>query len=285
VKQAYSLSEIAQKRTEFSENEVRAYMTDFAERIKHYETKCRQHLNRVRLSHELALGALSAERVQTNEFVELIHASFDEDGQDRYEAEVRSGLSKLHLLSLKANFELFLNRVLSTVLKFQWPNLSSVILRDAHEISVRELAASFAHATDSSGEVQEFIIDRIVPSNGLGQFERVLEQATGIRLRRLIYGKDKTKRCWPQIYTAFAVRHLVEHREGRVDQRFREQVVDVWAQSTWGKCSDLERLDKVPVEKEDVAETCTAMLEATSLLSGELLSWSSSQAGITFRGN
>jgi hypothetical protein len=60
---------------------------------------------------------------------------------------------------------------------------------------------------------------------------------------------------WPQIYTAFEARHLVEHRDGRVDARFRDAVAQVWSNSSWGRRFRLEDLEKVVVEEEDVIAT------------------------------
>ena len=126
--------------------------------------------------------------------------------------------------------------------------------------------------TDSSVEVQEFVIDKIVPANGLEGFQDVLKKTIGIDLRGVLYSKDK--QCWPQICTAFAVRHLVEHRDGRVDRKFREKVEQVWGESSWSRHTDIKRSKKVPVEEKDVDKTCDAMLEATGLLAEEVRRWS-----------
>jgi hypothetical protein len=45
-----------------------------------------------------------------------------------------------------------------------------------------------------------------------------------------------------------------------------------WVHSSWGARHSLERLEKIAVE-EDVIETCTAMLQATGLLTAEVLRW------------
>jgi hypothetical protein len=249
-------------------------MTDFSERLTHYETKCRQHLSRVRLSHVLALGALSGEKVQSDDIAELIRVSFDDEMQDRYKAKVHTVLHKLHLLSLKANFELFLNRLLSTVWTFHFPELRPTIPGDM-SLPLRKLAAEFGPKTESSVDVREFIINRIVPAHGLQQFEKALAKATRIQLSDVLNRKNVHN--WPQIYTAFEVRHLVEHRDGRADNEFRTKLAQVWVQSSWGRRQRLERLKKVPVEKEDVVETYTAMLDATELLTAEVLRWSLSR--------
>jgi hypothetical protein len=68
---------------------------------------------------------------------------------------------------------------------------------------------------------------------------------------------------------------LVVHRDGKVDGRFREAIREVWSDSSWGRRVGLERLEKVVVEEEDVIATHDAMLNATELLTNDVLLWSS----------
>jgi hypothetical protein len=199
-----------------------------------------------------------------------------------FDAKLRIVLHEIHLLFLKATFELFLYRLLSTVWTFHFTELVPTISGDVH-VSLHELAASFEQVTESSVSMPStFIIDKIVPEYGLPRFKTLLEKATDINLPDVLNGKDF--RCWPQIYTAFEVRHLVEHNDGKVDKKFRAKfrgnLAGLWQRSTWGKREpSLERLEKVVVEEEDVIETYTAMLNATSLLTEEVLRWSSGKAG------
>lgn len=162
----------------------------------------------------------------------------------------------------KINFELFLNRLLSTIWVFNFAELAPTI---SSEVPLSEVAASIAEAGESSVNLREFIIDKVVGNQGLEHFEKVLKRATQIRLRDVLYAKDF--HYWPQIYTAFQARHLVEHRDGKVDGRFREAVREVWSNSSWGRRLGLERLEKVVVEEEDVVATHDAMLNAAELAS------------------
>jgi len=252
-------------------------MSEFADRLTHYETKCRQHLSRVRLSHVLALGTLSGGQVQSEEIAGLIRASFDDEILDRYETKVRTVLHHLHLLSLKTNFELFLNRLLTTVWTFQFPVLSLTIPRDM-SLLVRDLATEFGHTIESTVDVRNFIIDKIVAVHGLQQLKTALQKTIRIALPHVL--NHKNIHYWPQIYTAFEVRHLVEHRDGRVDREFVRKMALTWVQSSWGKHGIIpEPLEKVPVEEEDVIKTYEAMSEATSLLTTEVLRWSGQTNG------
>ena len=249
-------------------------MGDIAERLKHYECKCSEHLNRVRLSHLLALKAVQDKSFLSDEkFQNIISASFADIAPDKDLAKMRQGLHKLHLLSLKITFELFLNRVLSTVWEFHFTGLAPSI---TGQVYLSELAALIVETGESSADLREFIIDRVVWNLGLAHFEKVLKSATQIQLHDLLNGNDF--HYWPQIHTAFEARHLVEHHDGKVDDRFRKAVGGFWRNSSWGRRLRLESLEKVVVEEEDVIATLDAMLNATKLLTDELLRWSSRNA-------
>jgi hypothetical protein len=59
-------------------------MGDIAERLTHYEAKCSEHLNRVRLSHLLALKALQDKPFLSDEkFKDIIRASFADIEPDK----------------------------------------------------------------------------------------------------------------------------------------------------------------------------------------------------------
>jgi hypothetical protein len=190
---------------------------------------------------------------------------------------VRPILHKVHLASLKANFELFLNRLLSIVGRFHFRDAMTTTPRDKR-MRFRDLAEAGNSGLDDS-DICEFIISKVVPEHGLGEFRKVLKRTTGIDLVAALHQKNTSD--WPQIYTAFEVRHLVEHRNGRVDRKFLAEVDQkLWSQSSWGRGgSGLPMLlEKVPVEEEDVIKTYEAMLGATRLLTAEVLRWDSESA-------
>jgi hypothetical protein len=187
---------------------------------------------------------------------------------------MRMVLHKLHLLSLKINFELFLNQLLSTVWAFHFTELAPKI---SGQVYLSELAASIVETGESSADLREFVIDKIVWNQGLAHFGKVLKSTTQIQLPDVLNAKDI--HYWPQIYTAFEARHLVEHCDGRVDGKFRKAVARFWPNSTWGRRLSLEGLEKMVVEEEDVIATLDTMLNATELLTNEVLRWSSHKAG------
>src|ERR1700734_2551946 len=133
-------------------------MPEFSERVAYYGTKCREHLSRVRLSHELALGAAGSERTRSDQSVDdLIRASFGDKMPASVEMKVFEVLYKVHLMSLKANFELFLNRLLSTVWTFHFTDLAPTIAVEK-PLSLRELATSII---ESNADARAFVIEKI----------------------------------------------------------------------------------------------------------------------------
>jgi hypothetical protein len=94
------------------------------EKLRHYGTKCDQHLSRVRLSHRLALDGsrIDVPKVQAG-INELARASFDEVQPDRRELKLRSALHEVHLVALKSDFELYLNRVVTVDRAFRFARL------------------------------------------------------------------------------------------------------------------------------------------------------------------
>jgi len=79
---------------------------------------------------------------------------------------------------------------------------------------------------------------------------------------------------WAQIAVAFEVRNVIEHRDGKVDAKFRKTVREDWPKSTWGRVSVTE-VKKVTVEYDDVIAAFDAMLRATDLLTRSLVDWCS----------
>src|SRR5688500_3591076 len=91
-------------------------MQDCREKISYYGQKCQLHLTRVRLSHEIALRGLSEEQVAWSAaFADLAAGAFDIGPADTQEGKLRRGLSEVHLVALKANFELYLNRIVTAI--------------------------------------------------------------------------------------------------------------------------------------------------------------------------
>jgi hypothetical protein len=65
-------------------------------------------------------------------------------------------------MSLRANFGLFLNRLLSTVWTFHFSELAPNIPED-EKVALSELAAALVRLPESSADVRGFIIDKVVP--------------------------------------------------------------------------------------------------------------------------
>jgi hypothetical protein len=101
-----------------------------AEALGYYGTKCTEHLVRVRLSHVLALAGLREESLGHDLIVNALVAESTGSIDDRsLRVKVVAGLHEVHLVSLKANFELFLNRMLWTVWVHDFERLARSIPR------------------------------------------------------------------------------------------------------------------------------------------------------------
>jgi hypothetical protein len=140
------------------------------------------------------------------------------------------------------------------------------------DVSLRELADAAAHGNTG----RDFVIQMVVPEHGLGALVRTLKEATGIELPKDLPGYKFSR--WSQIKVAFEVRHLIEHRDGRVDSDFRAHVQKFWSNSSWGRRGRLpDRRERIIVEEEDVKYTFDAMRETARLLTDVLVQWDSRQ--------
>src|SRR5687767_9746533 len=91
-------------------------MNTSSERVTFYYQKCEQHLSRVRVSHLLALRAVDIGVADSHEdFRKIVDVAFPNLNAARIEQKLMSGLNQVHLVALKADFELFLNRVLTAL--------------------------------------------------------------------------------------------------------------------------------------------------------------------------
>ena len=135
-----------------------------------------------------------------------------------------------------------------------------------------ELALAVAHQGEFIGK--DFVIDRMVPGHGLRPFTNEIKKTTGVSLKYVLDTSNPS--YWPQIYTAFEVRHLVEHRDGKIDAEFRSNVAQCWPNTTWGRRgNNLQQLEKIEVADEDVVTTYHTMLDAARLMTEAVLDWAS----------
>jgi hypothetical protein len=140
------------------------------------------------------------------------------------------------------------------------------------DVSLREVAEAAVQG-DSS---RDFVIQRMVPQHGLMSLVATLREATGIELPNALPSFDFSQ--WSQIQLAFEVRHLIEHRDGRVDPAFLVHVQNFWSNSSWGKRGGLPGTsERITVEEPDVGCTYEAMRQAARLLTDVLVQWDSKQ--------
>ena len=243
-----------------------------AERLRYYGRKCDQHLSRVRLSHVLASHSPEIDVAQLESSInELVRASFEEAQPDLRDRKLRQGLHEVHLVALKAEFELYLNRMLTVLWTAHFDSLAGKA-PGKRDVSLRELAEAAMHGVAS----RDFVIQMVVPAHGLAALVGSLKEATDIELPKDLPAYDFSQ--WSQIQLAFQVRHLIEHRDGRVDSDFRTHARKFWSNSSWGRRGSMPGvLERITVEEVDVACTYGAMREGARLITDALLLWDSRQ--------
>jgi hypothetical protein len=256
---------------------------EVAQRLKRYGLKAQQHLSRVRLSHSLALKSFASNADFDDVEADLLRQSFDDEGSGDVHTKLLAELHEIHLVALKANFELYLNRIATVAAEWQ---VTGSHRRRSHGIVAlllnsglkKSLLAALLAEGQSDIEPED-VIDRVVPVHGLPALLKCLDLITGVSLRDVLNHRHD-RAGWAQIAVAFEVRHLIEHRDGKVDGRFRNSktVQENWPHSSWKRVS-VSELDKVPVEHQDVVATYEAMMRATDVFTRSLLDWCvSSQA-------
>jgi hypothetical protein len=195
---------------------------DCIDRLWYYGSKCDQHLSRIRLSHLLALRAVRVEALGLDsELEQVVRDSFESSEPDVL-AKLRRGLHEVHLVALKADFELYLNRVLTVVWTADFDSLVTKV-SGKHDVSLRDIAEAALEGVSG----RDFVTAKVVPSHGLGALGDALKLATGIDLRGIVANHNLAH--WSQIQVGFEVRHLIEHCDGKIDTDFRKAVEGFWA--------------------------------------------------------
>lgn len=90
---------------------------------------------------------------------DLIGTASGKELQGEDKAKLPKELNEVHLVSLKANFELFLNRLLSTIWRFHFPQLSREIPK-GKKVSLREFAESSVKIIESRADAQDFVVEQ-----------------------------------------------------------------------------------------------------------------------------
>src|SRR5208282_3593560 len=169
--------------------------------------------------------------------------------------ELASLAVKTHFLLLKVNFEFFLNRVIYWACDLHFAHLVNEkgfrkLLTDFKKtLAIQDFVTEIAQ---NSGK--EYVLDKVVPPQGLNRFELILESGFGISMADVVGENDHGQICF-----AFEVRHLIEHRNGKVDAQFKEKVGRYWTKSSWRDAS-LNKGDEIEIRQVDFDATFAAML-------------------------
>jgi hypothetical protein len=238
---------------------------DYKEKCAFFASKCKQHLRRAELSRSLALRGIESEALLPPDVEALARESLG--GEKAMEREKLVALvTKTSFLLLKVEFEFFLARMARCV----WESFFLALIHDKKQkaLTDKHELREFAHAA-ARGSATEYVVRKMVPSHGLARLLKVLRESTSVDLRGLLY--KASRRHWPQIHSAFEVRHLIEHANGTVHEEFLSQVAseDDWKNSTWGALA-LAAGQQIQIRDEDFGATLEAMLAAVDALTSAL---------------
>ena len=262
----HAASMISFQRTWVVRAPVMSQRNEFRANCAYYGEKCRKHLCRIKLSRKLALDRLEQllDAGEAAHYEPLLRESLD--AQELEAPRLREMLVKViiesHFLTLKVNFEYFLNRMLYCLWSSQLDQLAQGKTRDA--LKQRVPLHDFAQALSGQGG-REFVISAVIPAHGLDRMAQCFEDTTGKSLPQAL--KAESPSLWSQIDSAFEVRHLIEHRKGKVDQCFLERVAShaLWKNSSWADFP-LSIAAKIEVREKDFDATCAAMMQAGEIV-------------------
>lgn len=240
-----------------------------------YVNKCSSHVRRVLASYYLAVRGAEQGRFAAlaKEHPDLAGELTAKDADEK----VLRIINESHLLLLKANFEIFMHRLTRLVWQRRLTNARDSgfvevkpLVEPLSRVPKKTLLALLSGKAVSSGKpVIDEVLKAMIPEHGLEGYVTKLEEA-GLNVTRIwnegrLSHQRSRVRTRPQIAVAFQVRHLVEHENGRVDERFQAAVKHEWKHTTW-RSRALTQGERVLVLDEDIRETADCMVRAAEAL-------------------
>jgi hypothetical protein len=225
-------------------------------------------LYRTKLSHQLALDHIRGRETALSDYEELLACSVDNHALD-LDCALTSVVTNTHFLLLKVYYEYYLNRLVYSVWDRYFLELThqqkSRLLSEEYEL--REFARAVAH---NAG--REYVLGKVIPRHGLRRLRDALKHSTGIELEKVL-NREKPW-YWSQIHSAFEVRHLVEHTNGRADDAFITEVYPspLWRNSSWGDLP-LSIHAEIAIREVDFEKTFQAMIESVPILCKAVVEW------------
>jgi hypothetical protein len=234
----------------------------FVERCQFLGAKCQQQLHRTALARKLASDHILSKSTDLSSYSALVEGAVGVPDED-IRGQLLFVVIKTNFLLLKVHFEFFISRIIHCVWDY---HLDELVAKKVPPLGKTEQQSlqPFARAV-SKGNPKEYLLRRIIPSHGLTRMEKSLKESTGLSLPAIVNRSDSL--YWPQIHSAFEVRHLVEHTNGRVDTEFHDEVCPspLWRRSSWGK-QKLNVGDEIVIGDADFDATLNAMLPAAAVI-------------------
>jgi hypothetical protein len=177
----------------------------------------------------LALDRINSESAALSDYAELANLSKDHLS-DNLHLDLTTLVIQTNFLSLKVNFEFFLNRLVFSIWDCHFNTL--IRKRKVRVLSKTHRLAEFASAV-VIGRAKEYVLSRVVPTHGLDQMASAIEETTGMSCARLL--NEANHKLWSQIDSAFQVRHLIEHTNATIDDGFMADIAPKpsWQNSSW----------------------------------------------------
>lgn len=267
---------------------------DFEGAVAFYVSKCCEYLRRTQLTYRIAADVLArdSEAALVERYGALVIEAVGDDASRT--ARLDRVLARSHLSMQKTNFELFLNRIAAA--KWEY-HLDHVLARWPHPIRVP--SDSFLRPSDAGARFG--VAELNVPSMGLSDLVGHLKTILGITgepfstwagLDAPITVGPVTITLWSQVVVAFQVRHLFEHRDGRVNRAFRNHVAPHWPRSSWSSVQPLEALSqrdatgrssKVGTRELDFMATTEAMVQGAARIGAAVAGRSASASSTSER--
>lgn len=222
--------------------EQRTFLTD----VSYSERKCREHLARAKLALVLSTAS-SHDDHELAKHASLVGLAVG--ATDDVVGRVAEALTRSLFLDLKVNFELFLWTMCRVWLRHDLvETMRRLVAMTPQPKALKDLLKqrTIAQAFSSPDSVM------FLPSQGLSILTMLLNSMTPGASVDDVNG-------WAQVKVAFEVRHLVEHRNGRVDDSFARSVAPFWELSSWNRQTRPAVNDIVQVQAVDFEQTYAAM--------------------------
>jgi hypothetical protein len=233
------------------------FQESLARPITYYHKKCGQILRRTMASFDLSQLALTD--TDPESFASNYPDLFDDERTTKQNFDrMQTVLIKSHFLLLKVELELFLH-----LLGLECWRVALLEVRAGKARYPKKVFKNLVSPTPQEllehNDNLEALCATAVPQHGLTKITDSMK-LVDTDLLSILNSQKNNNTVWSQVFTAFHVRHLIEHRNGYIDEEFRSIVAVTWPKSSWGdRLADLEKRKEVTIAESDLRATAKQM--------------------------